>query len=59
MNPRGPASSGGRAKLGKGAAMAQNDIAEATNTYEGFIRWAKIGTVAVALIAAFVVLLIS
>jgi hypothetical protein len=39
--------------------MAQNDIAEAENTYESFIRWAKIGTVAVALIAAFVVLLIS
>jgi len=39
--------------------MAQNDMAEAKNTYAGFIHWARIGTVLVALVAAFVVLLIS
>jgi hypothetical protein len=39
--------------------MAHNDISTARGTYESFIRGAKIGTVVVAVIAAFVVWLIS
>ena len=39
--------------------MAQNNIKDAEQTYSGFIHMAKWGSVAVALIVAFVVLLIS
>jgi hypothetical protein len=39
--------------------MAHNDVSTARSTYESFIRGAKISTVAVAVIAMFVVWLIS
>lgn len=39
--------------------MAHNDISTARSTYDSFIRGAKIGTVIVAIVAAFVVWLIS
>jgi hypothetical protein len=51
----------GKGGLAKGSAstMAHNDISTARNTYESFIRGAKVGTVVVVVIAAFVVWLIS
>ncbi len=39
--------------------MAQQDIREARSTYEGFISLFKWGTVAAAIITAFVILIIS
>lgn len=39
--------------------MAQTDFREAKGTYEGFITLFKWGTVAAALVTAFVVIIIS
>jgi hypothetical protein len=46
-------------RTGKGKAMAHNDTETAKQTYEGFISWTKWGTAAVAVVAVFVVILIS
>lgn len=39
--------------------MAHNDISTARSTYDSFIRGAKVGTVVIVVITAFVVWLIS
>jgi len=39
--------------------MAHNDISEARSTYESFIGMAKVSTVIIALVGAFVVWLIA
>jgi hypothetical protein len=39
--------------------MAHNDISEARSTYESFISMAKVSTVIIALVVAFVVIIIQ
>lgn len=39
--------------------MAHNDISEARSTYESFIGMAKVSTVIIALVVAFVVVIIQ